>query len=156
MDAAPQIIAEIRSMADLHDAMRARFDALEISRLEIDAAAGLASGHAGKLLAPVPVRRFGDKTLWPVLETAGVKLCLVEDPDALARVTVKLKKRQRNAVRCVLASRRTINAARAAVLQELTSKGGTARMQKLGPDGRKQFAKSGAAARWSKARKRKP
>jgi hypothetical protein len=99
MDAAPQIIAEIRSMADIHDALRARFEALELSRVTIGAAAGLSDGHASKLLSPVPVKRFGDVSLWPTLEVAGVKLCLVEDPDA-ARVTSKLAKRARNAVRC--------------------------------------------------------
>jgi hypothetical protein len=48
---APQIIASVGSMADIREALRARFETLEISRTTIDEAAGLADGHASKLLA---------------------------------------------------------------------------------------------------------
>jgi hypothetical protein len=154
MDAATQIIAEIRSLADIHDALRARFEALELSRITIGAAAGLTDGHASKLLSPVPVKRFGDVSLWPTLEVAGVKLCLVE---ALARVTSKLAKRARNAVRCQRVSTHMVEASRAVVLREAASKAGTARMAKLTTAARKRLAKAAAKARWSRSKKsRKP
>lgn len=146
---AVRVFAAIGSMADIHEALRARFDALELSRTTIDAAAGLADGYASKLLANPPIRGFGDVSLFPTLEVAGLRLALIEDPEAAAR-TAKLQKRARSQVRCQAAgTRRMIAAIRPAVLRELGAKGGKARMAKLTPAERRRLGKLAARARWA-------
>ena len=59
----PRREIEVRGYADLHTALRERATELKISRNEIDRLAGLVSGHAGKILAPRPLRRMQDETL---------------------------------------------------------------------------------------------
>jgi hypothetical protein len=95
-------------------------------------AAGLADGHASKLLCGLS--NFGALTLFPVLEIAGLRLALVEDPGALERAS-KLKKRASEQVRHQLAgvTRGMLKACRPAVLSELAAKGGKARMARLSP-----------------------
>jgi hypothetical protein len=85
-----RVFASIGSMADVREALRARFDALELARTTIDAAAGLADGHASKLLAGL--KHFGDVSLFPTIEVAGLRLVLIEDEEATAR-SAKLQKR---------------------------------------------------------------
>jgi hypothetical protein len=65
----PQIVASVGSIDDIRQVLRARFDALELSRTTIDEAAGLADGHASKLLAgltgfgPLTLFGFGDRRI---------------------------------------------------------------------------------------------
>ena len=150
MPAPPQIIASVSSMADIRDALRARFEALEISRATIDEAAGLADGHASKLLAGL--KNFGTVTLFPVLETAGLRLALVEDADATARAQA-LPKRTSQQVRHRV-STHLMEACRTAVLHELTSKAGKARMTKMTAAARKRIAKLAAKARWARPKQK--
>jgi hypothetical protein len=146
-----RVFAEIGSMDDIHTALRARFDDLELSRATIDHAAGLTDGYAGKLLAVPPIKRFGQTSLFPTLEVAGLRLALIEDADALAR-TQGHPKRARNAVRQRV-STRLVEACRTEVLRELTSKAGKARMTKMTAAARKRIAKLAAKARWAKAKR---
>jgi hypothetical protein len=148
-----RVFAEIGSLDDIHAALRDRFEALEISRATIDAVAGLTDGYAGKLLAMPPIKRFGHTSLFPTLQVAGLRLVLIEDEDALAR-TRKLRKRVRNQVRCKPAgATRTLAASRPAVLRELATKGGKARMANLTSAARRRLAKAAAQARWSRRTK---
>jgi hypothetical protein len=73
----------IRNYADLHAAVRARTAELGMTRHDLDARAGLADGHAGKLLGRRQVKRFGNTTLPLVLGALGVALVMVEDSDAI-------------------------------------------------------------------------
>ena len=64
------------------ETLRDRSEQMEIPRLELDRIAGLAEGHSGKLLSTHPVKNFGMKTVWPVLQSLGLVLCVLEDPAA--------------------------------------------------------------------------
>jgi hypothetical protein len=112
-------------------------------------AAGLADGHASKLLCGLS--NFGALTLFPVLEIAGLRLALVEDPAALERAS-KLKKRASEQVRHQLAgvTRGMLKACRPAVLSELAAKGGKARMARLSPEQRSALGRLAARARAKK------
>lgn len=148
-----RVFASVGSLEEIHDALRTRFEALELSRATIDAAAGLAEGHASKLLAMPPIRRFGDLSLFTTLEAAGLRLALIEDPAALTRAR-EHEKRARHQVRCQPAGTpRMIAASRPTVLRELATAGGKARMAKLTPAGRRRLGRLAAKARWSKRRK---
>ena len=89
-------IAEVRSWNDLHAALRARAESLNVSRLVLDELSGLQSGYASKLLAPVPIRHFGRGSLGAMLGALGLKLVVQEDKEALARVAGRLVRRERN------------------------------------------------------------
>jgi hypothetical protein len=82
--------AVIRNYADLIAALRARKEALDISLATIEAVGGLTLGHAGKLLSPKPSKGLGEISLALVLQTLGVKLVLVEDPQAAAKLRPRL------------------------------------------------------------------
>ncbi|WMT78747.1 hypothetical protein [Bradyrhizobium sp. Ash2021] len=77
---------------------------MEIARLELDRIAGLATGHAGKLLSRSPVKRMGMQSLGPILQTLGLIIMVVEDPAArdktLARRTPVYAPNVRNGNTC--------------------------------------------------------
>lgn len=82
-------LGEAKSYDDLQPILRARADALGLSRVELDRIAGVPSGYSAKVLAEVPIRKLGPDTLGPMLGALGVKIMLVEDPEALAKFTAK-------------------------------------------------------------------
>jgi len=74
----------IAEYADLIEICRARAELLDLTRLETDRLAGLADGHAGHLLSRTFSKVFGPVTLLPVLQTLGLRMLLVEDPELTA------------------------------------------------------------------------
>jgi hypothetical protein len=73
----------------LRDAIRARVEQLNISRECLDEVAGLPAGYSGKLLSQgkaKDVKRFGPLSLDLLLKATGLKLVLVDDREALAKV----------------------------------------------------------------------
>src|SRR6266511_3696164 len=83
----------IRSYEDLHRFLRARAEALNISRLTIDEATGLPAGYASKLLAPRPGKRIGSLSMGLMLGALGVKLVAYEDELALKKIRPLLEPR---------------------------------------------------------------
>jgi hypothetical protein len=144
---APRPLAIVRSYADLHAALRARSDQLAMSRLELDHRAGLADGHAGKLLAPVPIKKLGSLTYDLVLAALGLVLIVAEDSESLARLAERTEASRK--MRATTKTRRhrfpkgpefaRIMAARRALKQT--------------PRQRSASARRAAKARWSKAAK---
>jgi hypothetical protein len=98
-DDGAQVYASVASMVELHDALRLRFEELDISRETIEHASGLTPGYASKLLRPVPNKRFGETSLFLILPVAGLRLALLEDPEAMRRFTLRQPKRDRTKVR---------------------------------------------------------
>ena len=70
-------------------AIRDRCDEMALARLELDRVAGLASGHAGKLLSKRPVKYLGLTSLGVVLQGLGLILLVVEDPVARDRTLAR-------------------------------------------------------------------
>jgi hypothetical protein len=83
----------IRSYDDLHVALRARAEQLNISRETINEISGM--HHAAKLLAPKPHRNLGKMSFTALLGALGCRLLLVEEE---AETLEKLRERwvQRN------------------------------------------------------------
>lgn len=92
MDDAPKALTTVREYADLVEALRARRDALQITHETIDDIAGLSSGYAGKLLCNPPLRRLASM-LGPMLGALGLKLLVVEDPEAMVRVERRISRK---------------------------------------------------------------
>jgi hypothetical protein len=88
------VLGTVNSYSDLHTIMRARAEALEISREQIDYISGLQSGYSSKVLAPVPSKRLGPLTMTLMLPALGMKLVAVEDAEALAQIGTRMVRRQ--------------------------------------------------------------
>src|SRR5579862_1837204 len=78
-------IALARSYADLRRIIADWCAQTGMTRAELDAEAGLADGHAGKLLSDKASRRLGAVTFGRVLAAAGLVLIVAVDPDAPPR-----------------------------------------------------------------------
>jgi len=82
----------ISDYGGLLEAFRERAKELEISREGIDSVAGWADGYAGKLLGGAAAKRrkiIGPVSLELMLGALGLKLILVEDPEATARTLAR-------------------------------------------------------------------
>lgn len=73
--------AEFHDYAGLRDALRARVEQLNVSRNCLDSVAGLAAGYVGKILAPYSSKKIGGVALGFLIQAAGLKMALIDDPD---------------------------------------------------------------------------
>jgi hypothetical protein len=145
-DIAPQPIAVVRSYDDLRRAVADYCDQIGMSRMELDAEAGLTDGHAAKLLSAKARKKFGIVTLGRVMAAAGLVLQIVIDPDAQHRDldASKLASRARRYDRTKhwRTHKGSAWGRRNAALRAL----------KLTPEQRSEIARNAAQARWSRAK----
>jgi hypothetical protein len=80
--AAQPFCRQVNDYSGLVNACRDRSEQMELSRLELDAQAGLCDGHSDKILRPRPEKKFGIMSLGAILQTLGLILVIVEDPVA--------------------------------------------------------------------------
>lgn len=157
----PRQLATVRDYAELHQALRARAEELNVSRRTLDAISGLAETHCEKILAAVPIKNLGPKSMGPLLGALGLALIVVEDPEAMARVANRMVERVGAQVRAQGAHQVGLRAQRQifrAVLARLgakgASKGGRATRDALTPKQRSRSAARAARHRWRKWRAR--
>jgi hypothetical protein len=79
----------IESYARLIDVLRARLCELNITLPVVDQVAGLPARYSSKLLAPWPCKSMGALSLFLVLQALGLRLLLVPDDEALARLRAR-------------------------------------------------------------------
>jgi hypothetical protein len=84
---------------ELIDVFRLRADQLHLAGELIDEVAGLPARYCSKLFGRRQIRRVGMISLGPLLGALGIKLVIVEDQEALARVRNRLVQRNDNLVR---------------------------------------------------------
>jgi hypothetical protein len=89
-----RVLAEFVDYDGLWGSLRARVDAMGISREELDRRTGLADRYCSKILGPSKVRKLGKHSLGPMLGAVCCKLVLVEDPIAAAKMAARAKKRK--------------------------------------------------------------
>ena len=89
----------LATYADVIDAFRARALELELSRLETDHLSGLWEGHSSHLLAKKFTQVFGPVSLPLMLDTLGLRLLVIEDPELTARTLKRRKPRVHTHVR---------------------------------------------------------
>jgi hypothetical protein len=158
MDASPIVTDGPRQLGVCHDydglhrILRDRADELNVSRTTLDEAAGLTPGHASKLLAPRPLKKLGVVSLGLMLQAMGLKLVVVEDVEALERISAKLIPREVPAnvlslswgrAKHLLVSKRWV--------KKNGRKGGKQRAKNLWPRQRSAIARKAAKARWHKS-----
>jgi hypothetical protein len=95
----PKCAIEIVDSESLRAACRARADELQVSRALIDEIGGLPSGYTGKILGESQVRRISLMSLGPLLGVLCVRLVMVHDDRAFARLRSRLVKRSAANVR---------------------------------------------------------
>ena len=88
-----------RTYHELHALLRARADELEVSRLDLDALAGIAAGYSSTLLAPAKKKKLGPVSLGPLLAALGLKLLVAEDEQTIEQARHRIVKRQAQHVR---------------------------------------------------------
>jgi hypothetical protein len=83
-----RVLATVTDYAGLIGALRQRCDELNITFEQLDVVAGFTDNYSSKILSPSlrPIRRLGHMSTGAILGALGLKLQLVEDPVALARV----------------------------------------------------------------------
>lgn len=150
----------------MHAAFRARFEALGLTRAQVDERAGWNDGHAGKAFAPYPIRALGRQTLRGALVAAAWDILFVERADLMERFADSGAKRKRRTgcmkpVQEGIANLPEVRALKRKVLSEAMSangkKGGVKSGQSRRTNGtkiprhkRRAIARRAASARWNK------
>jgi hypothetical protein len=80
--AAPQPIATVRSYEDLRRVVAEHCEQIGMTRAELDVEAGIADGHAAKLLARRARKKLGFVTLGRVMAAVGLVLLVAIDLDS--------------------------------------------------------------------------
>lgn len=78
----------LSSFTEVQMVMRKRAAALGVTRIELDQIAKLTPGYSGKLLTDPPTKHLGAITLPKMLKGLGLKMVLVEDPEATLQSTL--------------------------------------------------------------------
>jgi len=142
-------------------AIRARADALNISRAAIDDLADLPEGNAGKLLSPVPDKRMQAETMLRMLDAVELDVVLVPRPGAEQRIADLVGERQKAQVRTgnlrsVLRTKKKAKLERIFTdpnfFKKIGRSGGRARGKSMTRDERRKAAVWANKVRWRKAR----
>jgi hypothetical protein len=156
---APKTPVIVRDYDQLLAALRARAAELELTHEVLDDASGLSSGYASKLLCDPPIRHLGRISLGCFLGAVGLKLVVVEDVEALARIRPKLVKRKiapkrKNADTAMLTEPSRERPRFLPFLDPAFARSARARGVLLqSPQRRRQIARVAARARWARQAK---
>jgi len=158
-DAPP--LAIVRTYAELHAVLRQRAADMKASRNAIDEVAGLTSGYASKLLAPMPMKTLGRTTFALMLQTLGLAIVVVDDPNRHSekvKNTAQATGRKamlapgKHVIDGVMETRALQRHALIIMLRKNGRKGaplgGVARAKSLTPARRRQIARRAAMIRW--------
>lgn len=129
---------------------------MNISRLELDRISGVANGYSAAVLSDTATKRIGANTIGPLLAALGVKLALIEDPDAMARYTVHAEQRVPNMAHAGRLGRNAMNRAKLVIFAELGRRGGLARFAKLNDAEKTALGRRAALKRWRQYRLNHP
>ena len=121
-----------------------------MSRETIDSVAGLTPGHASKMLSPTGIKKIGAKSLPLLLGALELKLLVIKDAEALARISSRLVPRKvRVSMRAVRNRRGLHGIVSKKFLRKIAPLGGHARARTLSPAQRRRSARKAALARWA-------
>src|SRR5260221_2117914 len=95
-----RLVGVVKNYDELHLALRARAEELDVSREILDELSGLPAGYVGKLLAPAKYKTLGMTSLVPLLGALGLQIALIEDLDAIANMKTLLGQRQSAQAHC--------------------------------------------------------
>jgi hypothetical protein len=139
----------------LIEALRARKSDLQLTDTALEELAGLTAGHVGKLLGDLRAKILGPVTLPLILQALAVKIVLVHDAEAAAKMEQRWERRERPAVntnRLARLGQTTLRRVFPVVLSEQGKRAAACRMTKMTPAARSRVARQAARARWAKKR----
>jgi hypothetical protein len=145
----PRVLGQVESYAAVHELLRTRADELGLSREVIDELAGLQSGYAGKVLAPVPIRRASLETLLLMFSALGLRLVVVEDRAALERLRDRAQPRSRVGGASLMHSGAVQFKFSHRHFRRIGRKGGRNSRKGMGPEEASRLGRRAALARWS-------
>src|SRR5689334_17284842 len=90
-----RLFGEANDYDGLVRAIRSGVDFRQLSRETLDSISGLHGGYSAKLLTIPPMRGIGPASAGPLLQSAALKILVVEDPDALKVVENRYVKRRK-------------------------------------------------------------
>jgi hypothetical protein len=143
------VVGEFINYDGLHAILRQRADELQISRELIDEISGMQPGYSSKLLSVSKTKMLGAVTMPLLLPALGLKLQVVEDPEAMERIRSRLTPRNASQARM-----QTVKAGRYGhliskrFLRSIAFLGGRAYAQKVPAKRRREIARNAALARW--------
>lgn len=133
--------------ADLAEACRARADELAMSYEEIDRIAGLASGHASKVLSVPQQQGFGPVSRFTIPWALRMKFGLIDAPEHtrnhVRRITRAVRKGKRH----------HRNTKALALIEKWGSDGGRKRFKNMTQQEVSEYQSRTAKARWRKYRR---
>jgi hypothetical protein len=142
-----RLIGEARDYAELLDALRKRLRQLGTSMERIDDLAGLPSRYVSKLFAPMELKSLSKVSMGPVLGALGLKLLVIEDAEAFARVKHRLV-RKKYAGGGMLAAEKNIWRRTPALARKIRH----LQILKQSPRRRREIALNAAKVRWGSER----
>ena len=143
----PAVIAEINYQNGYQALVHAQERKIAITSPHIAQMANLPDYYICKLLSVHPMRRIGMISLGPLLGVLGIKLLMVEDPEAVARYNGRLPQRNETCVHNGAAITFTFSRRH---MQKIGQNGALVRWARIRK--RKPIARKGGKARWAKAR----
>jgi hypothetical protein len=148
------VFGEATSHNDLVEALRARKEALGLSNAWIEHTIQLADGHCDKVLGPARERGLSQLTIDGLLAVLAIKLIVVEDEAAAARMRPMWDGRDNRQVRQPSRiARATLRHATPHVVRELGRRGGLKTWRKIrDPWLRRRLMSELAKLRWTAKR----
>jgi hypothetical protein len=96
---APRVVAEVHSYDSLHRALRDRWNDRGYAIEHANEVIGLPARFLNKVLGLNPERGITMTAVWSILSGFGLKMLLVEDPDAIQRFESRFRRRNPDVVR---------------------------------------------------------
>jgi hypothetical protein len=148
MTSTPAVLAEVTDYDGLIEAIRQRIKQRRIAVGGEDTAkvAGLPDSYLAKLTSPQPIRRLGAISMGPVLGLLGLKLLVVEDEEALKRLSGRLSPRDEARVRSGTVQFQLSTR----FMRRIQRLGGRNSRKYMSTDEARVLAVRAAKARWSK------
>lgn len=145
----PAVLAEVYRYTDLIDAMRARQNQLGISIETIEEISGLSKGLPAKILGPSGIKNLGPMSFGVMLETLGLKLLVVPDPQAEQKMRGKWAKRVGHVANThPISIERSQKRFPSNIFRALSHRAAAARRVKIPAERRRQIARRAILARW--------
>jgi len=141
----PRVIADVSSYEQMLAALRSRVNELQINGERFDEYSGLPRGYLSKLIGAKPIRRLGMISLAPVLAGLGLRLLVIEDNAATARLKNRLPPRNQSYVRSAPSIILTVR-----FFKRIGRMGAQARVDNSTKQQRQEWARNAANARWRK------
>jgi hypothetical protein len=144
-DERPRVIAEFTDYEGMLAAVRARVAELQVNGERFDEFAGLPKGYLSKLIGVNPTRRIAATSMGPVMNGLGLRLLVIENQEATARLKKNLPPRNNSYVRTVAVHGQHLTTR---FFQKIGRLGGANSRKYLPKRLVKRLARKAAAARW--------